>query len=112
MGPEVSNLEQGDRAPTAVSVPITTGAVNGTTVTRVRLRVRYPDGTFLDKDLTPSSSTTTSVTCSWLLASDGGDLPQHGPHLAGAFLYGAADAYLGDAHDVLFHVDPRKIPFP
>jgi hypothetical protein len=108
----MSQLTQGARSPTAQPFVIATGAVNGTTVTRVVIRLRRPSGTTVDVyDGAPTSATTTSVTATWVLASDGSSLPEASDHWWVATLYAGATR-LADTDEEKLPVAPRRVPLP
>lgn len=108
----MSAVTQGARSPTAVEFIIATGAVVGTTVTRIVVRVLRPSGSQADVfDGPPTSSTATQIVARWVFASDGSSLPESGEHRWVATLYASA-ARLGDTNESTLPVAPRRVPLP
>jgi len=94
---------------------IPTGAVNGTTITRVRVRVRFPSGALADVfDDAPTSATATTVVARWIFADDGSSLPENGDADWVASLFTGAGPYTraGDTVEGTFPIPRRKVPLP
>lgn len=107
-------LPAGSRAPKAIRFTLRTGPIDGTTVATVRLRVLDPKTkTQQTWTMTPSSATTTSVTCVYTLASDGTSVPNKGDYVCAAWLYGAGDVLLDVSKQGSFPIgEPMSVTPP
>ncbi len=109
----MSNLHVGARAPWAVPFVLATGAIDGTGVLRVIVRIVLPDGAgTVDVDVAPSVSSVSSVTALWALAADGSSVTTEGIATCRAFFYGAANALLGWTTTFQLPIDKNPVPFP
>ena len=90
------SLPAGSKAPKMVRFTIKTGSVDGTLVASVRVRVLNPKTGVQSTwgPMTPVSSTTTAVVCTYVLASDGSSVPDQGPYACVAWLYASGGALL------------------
>lgn len=101
-----------DRPPKTVPVLISSGGIDGTLVTSVKLRVRKPSGVVSEYVIVPSATTTTLVTCVWTLAADGSDLPEVGQYTARAWCYDVGSDLLFDSRDKSFRVESSAVSWP
>ena len=101
-------LRAGDRAPRAIRFTIATGSVNGTLVASVRLRVLNPVTSVQQTwgPLVPTSTTTTSVVCTYVLASDGSSVPNAGQYPVAAWLYDSGGALLDVTEQGVLPIGP------
>jgi hypothetical protein len=104
-------LYAGDRSPKAVRFTLATGAVDGTTVDSVTLKVRSPSGA--ESTIAPAfTATATSVAMTWTLEVDGSSLPVAGTYWVRAWLYDVGDALLLDSDEQSFQVQPARHTWP
>lgn len=108
----MSNLHVGARAPWAVPFVLATGAIDGTDVARVLVRIVLPSGATIDIDGAPSVATLSSVTALWSLAADGSSVVEDGIAQWRAYLYDSGDALLGWTKPAQLTIDPNPVPFP
>jgi hypothetical protein len=103
----------GDRAPIAVAMTLSTGAVAPASVATVRVLVRLPDGTVRDWQHAPSSSTSTSVSIVHPLEATGADATRAGVAFFEAYFYGGGGGEaLGKTNESTFQIGESRIPWP
>lgn len=106
-------LYAGDKGPAkTIAITIATGAVPGSTVASVRIRVRLPDGTEAEWIPSVIASTATSVTCAYALASDGSSVPLEGTYFVRAWGYDSGGALILDTDEAVLRVSPSRHTWP
>jgi hypothetical protein len=103
----------GDRAPIAVAMTLSTGAVAPASVATVRVLVRLPDGTVRDWQHAPSSTTATTVTVLHPLEAAGADATRAGVCYFEAYFYDAGGGEaLGKTTESSFTIGESRIAWP
>lgn len=105
-------LRVGDRSPKAIPIQIATGGVNGTTVASVKVKAVYPGGEVDWGTLTPTATTTTTVSCVFVLDPTGASLPKAGQYRVRAWAYSAGGALLFDTEIVDIKVESAVHTWP
>ena len=106
-------LYAGDKGPAkTVAITIATGAVPGTSIASVRLRVRYPDGTEAEWLPSVTATSAASVTCAYALETDGSSVPLEGSYYVRAWGYSSLGAQILDTDEALLRVSPSRHTWP
>lgn len=107
------SLYVGDVGPKAIPIEVSTGTVNGTTVTKVTVCGLRPDGSAFEWDLTGgaiTSTTATLVKAQRVLVA--GDLSVSGQYLTQITLYAGAVEVLATDEAYTIRVLPKLVPNP